>query len=167
MAMLIEDQMHNSLIALEEERCRKLEQENLKDPKKAGKKIKRKKFEKPWKRPSPVCLCQEYDLMLLVTDFDYDLSNKYFQKYCTERGVLYKAGEIGSRRWEYMLDYTKSKEDFCNDAYFQYAKVNDGSAYKYSDKEMNIHWDILCVSRVQLQDCWEIYCQVNKKESVE
>ena len=43
MAMLIEDQMHNRLKELEEERCRKIEQENLKDPKKAGKKVKRKK----------------------------------------------------------------------------------------------------------------------------
>ena len=38
MAMLIEDQMHNRLIELEEERCKKLEQENLKDPKKRWKK---------------------------------------------------------------------------------------------------------------------------------
>jgi hypothetical protein len=162
MALLIEDQMHNRLIELEEERCIKLEQENLKDPKKAGKKIKRKKIDKPWKRSYPVSLCQEYDLMLLVTDYDYDLSDEHFQKYCAERGVLQVAGEIGSRRWEYMLDYTKLKEDFFNDAYFQYAKVKeDGSAYKYSDEEMNIHWENLFISRVQLQDCWEIYCKID------
>ena len=159
--------MHNRLKELEEERCRKIEQENLKDPKKAGKKVKRKKIDKPWEREYPVSLCPEYELMLLVTEYDYDLSNEHFQKYCVERGVLHTAGEIGSRRWEYKLDYTKSKEDFFNDAYFRYAKVIDGTAYKYTDKEMNIHWEIMCVSRVQLQDCWEIYCQINNKETVE
>jgi hypothetical protein len=158
MALPIEDQMHNSLIALEEERCIKLEQEYLRVHNKV-KKIKRKKIEKPWRRPSPVSLCQEIELLPLVSEYDYDLSDNEFQKYCVSRGVLQVAGEKGSRRWEYMLNYSKTKEDFFNDVYFQFSKEYQGSRYKYNEEEMNIHWNILHTGRGQLQDCWEIYCQ--------
>ena len=94
MGILIEDQIHQFFIKKEEDQCRALE-------KKSGKKIKRNKIKKPWTRAPKSSLCQDLDLLIIVDQYDYDLGNVDFKKYCRARSVLHVAGEEGSKRWEY------------------------------------------------------------------
>lgn len=150
MALPIEDQIHHAFIQIEEDRCQKLEQEK-------GKYIKRRKVDKPWTRSSPLSLCQEFELLVHVKEFDYDLSDENFKGYCEARGVLQLAGEPGSKRWEYVVTHSRNKDEFLNERSFQYAQEIEGTSYKYSAQEMDTHWEILCLWRASIQDCWEIY----------
>lgn len=150
MVKLIEDQIHDALIEREKQRCKELEKK-LKRP------VKPRNIEKPWTRQNKVSLCQENELLELVQDYDYDLNNKNFQKYCEERGILHIAGEKDSKRWEFFVNYKKTKDEYFKDPYFQYAEEYNGKSYKYSKDEMEAGWKIIELGRAKLQDCWEIF----------
>jgi hypothetical protein len=155
----IEDQIHRVFVAREEERCRRLEGEYARDPKKAGEKVTRRSVPRPWTRPVPQALLQDPDLLLLVTDFDYDIADTAFQEYCRSRGVLHVAGEEGSRRREFFSNHAKAKDDFLGDPHFHFAQPHDGKRYEYTPHEIDIAWQIVCLGRAALQDCWELYRQ--------
>ena len=160
MVALIEDQIHQFLIEQEEKRCAALEAEYRKTKEAPEEKIKRKAIIKPWKRPSEVALCQEIELLVMVDEYDYDLSNENFQSYCASRGILHVAGEQGSRRWEFVANFTKTKQDFFADAYFQYAEEVNGTRYRYTEQEMETAWKITVLGRAKLQDCWELFSRL-------
>ena len=67
MSVLIEDQILQFLIEQEEIRC-KIKEEGT------GKKVTRRTIVKPWNRPGKKALCQEYDFLLMIDEYDYDLS---------------------------------------------------------------------------------------------
>lgn len=157
MVALIEDQIHQFLIEQEEERCRALEAEYNENDETKGKKVKRKTIRKPWARPGESALCQEIDLLIMVDEYDYDLSDKTFQGYCSARGILHVTGEPGSRKWKYMADYTQTKHDYLADPCFQFAQEFDGKRYRYTDGEMETGWKIILLGRAKLQDCWELF----------
>ena len=157
MTTLIEDQMHQFLIAQEEARCSALEEKYKNNEATKDKKVKRKDISKPWTRSGRDSLCQENELLILVSEYNYDLSNKNFQDYCKDRGILSVAGKSGSKRWDFFLNYKKLKGSFSIDPYFQYAEEVDGKKYRYSDWELEIQWKIILLGRAKLQDCWEIF----------
>jgi hypothetical protein len=157
MVASIENQIHKFLIDQEEKRCRAIEAENNKNEETKGKKVKRKAIPKPWVRPGDAALCQEADLLIMVSEYDYDLSDKTFQAYCSARGILHVAGEPGSRRWTYLADYWKTQNSYLADSYFQLSEEVDGKRHRYTDEEMEIGWSILLLGRAALQDCWELY----------
>jgi hypothetical protein len=159
MVALIEDQVHQFLIDREEERCRAIEAENNKHNETMGKKVKRKEITKPLVRPGDSGLCQENTFLLMVSEYDYDLSNKTFQAYCSARGILHVAGEPGSRRWKYLAGYRKTKSAYFADPYFQLSEEADGKQYRYTNEEMETGWKIMLLGRAKLQDCWELYSQ--------
>jgi DNA polymerase III subunit epsilon len=153
----VEDHIHRVFVAREEERCRKLETEYARDPKKARKKVARRPVLKPWLRPMPQALLQDPDLLLLVTDYDYDLADPGFQEYCRSRGVFHVAGEEGSKRREFFRNHALTKDAFLSDESFRVAQPLDGKRYEYTTHEMEVAWEIVCLGRAQLQDCWELY----------
>jgi hypothetical protein len=153
----IEEQIHQFLIEQEEQRCRALEIEYNKNKETKGKIVKRKKISKPWRRPGEKALCQDDELLIMVDEYDYDLSNGKFREYCLARGVLHVAGEEGTRRWEYFVDYSKPKSDYLKDAYFQLAEEMNGKRYRYTSQQMETGWKIIILGRARLQDCWELY----------
>ena len=153
----IEDQIHRVFVAREEERCRKLEAEYARDPKKARKKVARPPVPKPWLRPVPQALLQDPDLLLLVTDHDYDITDPGFQEYCRSRGVFHVAGEEGSKRRAFFQNCALTKDDFLGDTFFHFAQPLNGKTYTYTSHEMQVAWDIVCLGRAKLQDCWELY----------
>jgi hypothetical protein len=157
MVELIENQMHRYLIKREEEKCREIEEKMKNGRDGVTKKVKRKKVAKPWTRSGPKALCMEPDLLLMVDEYDYDLANKDFQEYCLNRGILGFAGDIGSKRWSFFLDFCKSKAEYLNDPYFQFAQEMNGKRHKYTDNEMEGGWKIIKLGRAKLQDCWELY----------
>ena len=156
-APIIEEQMHQYLIKQEEERCRNLKAEYDRQEETRGKKVTRKAIAKPWTRPGENALCQDADLLILVTEYDYDLSDRDFQEYCQARGILHVAGEPGSRRREFFSDHGKLKSEYLKDPYFQFAQEFNGKRYQYTDREMVIGWEIISLGRAALQDCWELY----------
>jgi hypothetical protein len=153
----VEEQMHKALIRQEEERCKKLEVEYEHSDETRGKEVKRKQIAKPWTRPGAKALCQRADLLILVTEYNYDLTDGGFQKYCEARGTVHVAGEFGSRRWEFFSDHGKLKSEYLGDTYFQFAETVDGKRYQYTDREMEMGWEIILQGRATLQDCWELY----------
>lgn len=157
MVALVEDQIHQFLIDQEEQRCRAIEAENDKNEETKNNKVRRKAIPKPWTRPSASSLCQESDLLIMVREYDYDLSIEKFQDYCSDRGILHVAGEHGSKRWEYMADFRKSKSVFLADLYFQFSDEVSGKQHRFTGEEMEAHWKILMLGRATLQDCWELY----------
>jgi hypothetical protein len=153
---IIEDQIHQFLIEKEALRCKAEEI-------KTGKKATPKAISKPWTRKGESALCQENDFLVMIDEYDYDLSDLSFQNYCTERGILHIAGEQNSNRWLFLSDYNKSKTEYLASQYFQYAEKYEGKKYKYSDEEMETGWRIILIDRARLQDCWELFCKEFKK----
>ena len=146
MVALIEDQMLSSLEAEEEKRCRDLEDSK-------GKKVKRRKIEIPWQRGTHPQLCQETDLLLMVSEYDYDLENLRYQDYCRGRGVLHVAGVPDSERWLVFRDPQIGEEEFLENPYFRFSQVGK----EYTPEQMKTQWEIVRIGRAKLQDCWELY----------
>jgi hypothetical protein len=150
MTVSIENQIHQYLIEAEEIRC-KTEEERT------GKKVNRRTISKPWNRSGEYALCQEYEYLLMVDEYDYDLSNPAFQDYCNKRGILHCAGVKGSKYWNFFLDYRKSKDEYLSETDFQFAAEYEGKKYNYSAEEMESGWRIVRLGRAKFQDCWELF----------
>jgi hypothetical protein len=90
MVASIQDQVHEHLIQLEEERCRQLEAENR--DKGVTREVKRREIPKPSVRPGDDGLCLG-EFLEVITAYDYDLSDEDFQAYCQRRGTLHVAGQ--------------------------------------------------------------------------
>ena len=86
----------------------------------------------------------------------FDLTDPNFLVYAEDAGVLYLAGV--DERFSFTANHAATKEEFFD--IFRYAeKQDDGSEYRFSDKEMEIHWRIMLSAKKQLQDCWDKYNQ--------
>jgi len=159
MTDLIEDQIHRYFIEQEEKRCTLLESEQ----RKVGnhKKVTRRVIKKPWTRPGNAALCQESELLMLVSDYSYDLADERFQEYCVKRGLIHVAGEHHSPRWHLMADYRSTKPEFLSNKHFQRAQEAEGTRHEFTPQEMEIHWQIVLLGRAKLQDCWELYRAAN------
>jgi hypothetical protein len=149
MRLSVQEQIHRSLVAEEEAHGSALEAQK-------GKPVKRRHV-RAWKRPGPEHLTQDPELLVRITEFSYDLEKKGFQKYCEGRGVLHVAGQRGSRRWLYMSDTRKDRDQFLSDPSFQYAQEHHGQRYKYTDEEMATAWRIVQLGRAALEDAWDLY----------
>jgi hypothetical protein len=134
------------LEAVEEERCRQLEE-------KSKKKVKRRKINKPWQRGALPGLCQDPDLLLMVSDYAYDLEDPGFQRYCRERGVLHVAGVPGSERWMLFRDFGTGEDEFLQNRSLWISQVGK----EFTAEQMDTHWEIIRLGRSKLQDCWELY----------
>jgi hypothetical protein len=152
MAPPIADQVHRRLKWREEQRCNELERAT-------GKKAKRKKIPLPVVRMGPEALCQNLDYLILVSEYDYDLSDPKFQDYCSSRGTLHLAGVRGSTRWQYFAAYSLSKDEYLANPYFQFAQEIEGTRHKFTPEDIEVQWKIILLARATLQDCWELYKQ--------
>ncbi len=157
MVASIEEQIHQCLIETEEKRCALIDSDNDSNGLGNGKRTTRRKIQKPWRRRAPQSLCQEIDLLSLVSEYDYDLHDSRFQEYCASRGVLHVAGKHGSGYWEYFSDFTKSDTEFFSDESRRFAQEVGGKRHRYSDDDLKSLWRIVIIGRAKLQDCWEIY----------
>jgi hypothetical protein len=113
-----------------------------------------------WKRPYPMMICQDIDVLQHVTKYDFDLSNADFRHYAKQRGVLYVAGVEGSPRWHFTGDFAKGRAEFMSDVYFKFSQedpLRPGVRHKYTAEEMEFHWKVMCIARGKLQDAWELY----------
>lgn len=113
-----------------------------------------------WRRPGAVAICQDIDVLARVSQYDFDLSDVRFLAYAHARGVLYKAGNCQSRRWQATADHALSREAFLADRYFQLSEPHPvtGQQHAYSPEDMETHWRIMKIAKGGLQDCWQLYC---------
>ena len=84
------------------------------------------------------------------------MEDEGFQRYCTARGVFHVAGERGSRRWLYMGDTRRGRDEFLADPEFLHAQEHRGERYRYT-AEMDAGWRVLQLGRAALEDAWELY----------
>lgn len=157
MVALVEDQIHQHFKNLEEERCRKLEAAYQLEQATKHMTVERRAVPKPWKRSGEHALCEDPDLLVLATEYDYELQEEAFRQYCVARGRLHVAGEPGSRRWDYFVEHTRTKDEYLADPYFHFAATSHGEPYRFTDGELEIGWRIIRLGRATLQDCWELY----------
>jgi hypothetical protein len=159
MARTIAEQVQRCLQEREEERCLLKESEFNQSEETRGKKVKRREIPLPTVRLGPKALCQDTEFLLMVEELDYDLSDESFQKYCSGRGVLYVAGELGSELWRFHEQHSLSRDEYFESENFRFADEVNGSEYEYTDAERVIGWEILRLNRAKLQDSWELYLQ--------
>ena len=110
-----------------------------------------------WKRPFPKMICQDLYVLEKVVEYDFDLEDAGFQAYAQARGVLHVAGVQNSIRWDFTKSFELGLADFLENTYFHYAKEHNGARYKYTEAEMHLHYEIMCIARAKLQDAWELY----------
>lgn len=154
MANHIADQMHEAVLAAAE-----LDFKRAKSAHEAsgGKKPKKVTPPRPWDRLHPKALCQELELLLLVKEYDYDLTSNRFAEYCERRGVLCGTGERDTPRWDLFVNYETDEDAYLANDYFRYAEATGDTAYRFSDDEMRSQWKSVLLYRARLQDCWEIF----------
>jgi hypothetical protein len=92
-----------------------------------------------WNRPHPMTMLQGFDtaleLLLRITEWDFDLSDPGFVFYCKQRGTLYLVGEPGTAWWQMVCDFSRKE-------------VGPGAG---------LDTKYLLIARGRLQDCWEMY----------
>lgn len=102
-----------------------------------------------WKRPYPHTLCQDYNVLLSIHDFDFDPDNDEFIRYFISRtGIAIK---------DYYLDRGKSNRIGVEPRLVK----GPGCGWKavkslLTDPGDDIAWRI---TRAKMQDCWELYTQ--------
>ncbi len=113
------------------------------------------------KRQMAVSICQDWDVLRSVRQWDFDLDNTEFLEYAKSRGVLYKAGVIGSKRFQFTGDHNATEADFKGDKHFLHAAPSEKypKGFRYSGKDMEQHWQIMLAAKGALQDCWQLFCE--------
>ena len=143
----VEEQVYAGQVAEEERRCGELRL--------TGQRVSAREVS-PWKRIGPRAICQDPGLLRHVTEYDYKLSNPVFQEYCRARGTLHVAGVPDSPYWQFFEDYSKTREAYLADPYFDCAAPFEGKRYRYTSGEREAQWSIVCSGRGVLQDCWQL-----------
>lgn len=136
-----------------------------------------------WVRPNPLHMLTDYDTLIKVTVFNYDLLNKDFVEYAKSRGCMNGAGKPSPIDPDYVdepFDLTyeaptrKNHDPFAIRRYvrchwlskdvFLAAKEkiytdaqNDKKPKLFSIKDKEAFWPSIMPARSRLQDCWEIY----------
>lgn len=101
------------------------------------------------RRIGPRALIQDIDVLCLVTEYDFDLSNEAFVDYCCRRGVYHKAGV--RQRLAFTANHLATREEF--NSLFGCSTTG----IEYSEEEMDTHWKIMLGAKGALQDCWQLW----------
>lgn len=109
-----------------------------------------------WKRPFPSAICQDFDVRRSVTEYDFDLHDAGFRRYCEARGVLHLAGV--RRRFAFTADHLATKARFLELFGVVIQNKQPGKpAYVFSAREMDTHWRIMLAAKGAFQDAWELF----------
>ncbi|MCK5606449.1 hypothetical protein KAR91_31395 [Candidatus Pacearchaeota archaeon] len=114
-----------------------------------------------WKRPAPLAICQEVEILLKVFEYSFDIYDKKFRKYITQRtGRTFNDGNI-----DYYINWTEKEVMERQD--FTYIKSDDPRySGKPLEKECRIfHWKLIRMTRGSIQDCWELWQLKNNPDN--
>jgi len=109
-----------------------------------------------WKGPLPISICQDMNILLKITEYDYDLRNQEFEEYCRSRFGFCRPQD--PKYFEQLCDLTTDKKKF-----FESWKIcgryasQEMIGKKISDDRLELEWKIFNITRGKLQDCWEIF----------
>jgi hypothetical protein len=99
-----------------------------------------------WVGALPETICQDFDTLLKITEYDYSLESSDFIDYCVERGSWNRVPETKSL-YQFAQHHSWSKR-----AFFQ------ALGGPHTDNgELTLMWRGIQAARGALQDCWEIY----------
>ncbi len=99
----------------------------------------------------PATICQDFDALVKVTEYDFDLTNAEFRAYCEARGVMNRIA-----RFAMTASHETTKEQFFNQTRLA-NPMPDGSRHQFSNKEIETLWRIFLAGKGAVQDCWEIF----------
>ncbi len=106
-----------------------------------------------WAGTLPETICQETDILLAITEYDYDTEDPGFVQYCLDRGCWYRVHEEGSISYQFV--------HHCDWGESAYMKCKQTTIEPYNTllhpEELKVMWQGVLAARGALQDCWEIY----------
>jgi len=101
-----------------------------------------------WKRPFPKQICQERDVLLKITKFNYDINDKKFILYVRSRtGIVLDLALLSEDRRR------KEEEDRRNKGLEDYWE----NSKKLFDKDSVVEETWMKITKSKIQDCWELY----------
>ena len=104
------------------------------------------------RRPLPVSICQDSDVLTRITEYDFDLDNLDFVKYFISRtGYDILGTDCG---WKKKREFILDADDSAMERYQADAAANRKRVGKFSS--YNDTWRV--IERGKLQDCWELWC---------
>lgn len=136
-----------------------------------------------WSRSNPLHLLTDYDILLKITSYCYDLLNKDFVNYAIKRGCMNGAGcpspidpdftedssilakealqEINHSQYvirRYVRCHWLGKSDFmaAREKIFT-AAVAGKKPKAIVGEEKESLWECIPPARARIQDCWEVY----------
>ena len=115
---------------------------------------------KPWSW-SPVGPGPLFDLddwiVSTVDSFDYDLDDKGFVDFLDRIAQLHICRKKDCSFWKLLQHKTTTRADFFGNSEMQYAQELNGECYRYSEKELEVHYRIFVRTRVYLQGAYDAY----------
>ena len=96
------------------------------------------------------------NILLMITEYDYDLKNQEFEKYCRSRFGFCRPTD--PKYFKQLCDLTTDKNKFFKSwkVCGQYAH-QDMIGKEISNDQLELDWKIFKVTRGKIQDCWEIF----------
>lgn len=104
----------------------------------------------------PVTICQDHKILLKITEYDYDLRNVDFEKYCRSRYGFCRPTDPAV--FEQLCDPTLKKNTVLA-AWPTVGKYGheQRQGRTVPNQELETGWEIHQIQRGKLQDCWEIF----------
>ena len=106
-----------------------------------------------WKRPAPLAICQEVEILLKVYEYSFDIHDKKFLKYITQR----TGRTFNDRNIDYYINWTEKEVMERQDLTYIESK-NPRYSEKPLEKECRVfQWKLIRMTRGSFQDCWELW----------
>lgn len=113
-----------------------------------------------WRRPHPEAVCQDHDVLLRITQYDYDLEAPGFHMYHRERrGLLRGTGlPLDERVISFYRDHHKTKEQYIKEVGVvgRWGEEKTVGLVK-TEKQLETEWLLVLLARAKLQDSWELW----------
>jgi hypothetical protein len=121
-----------------------------------------------FRRAVPETLITDYDTVMKITEFDFDLTAPGFGEYAAKR-LGFQIFEVnGGQVRKAVNDHSLTEESFMASDMFRDNQQainlkfvdNDGNPLKLRtlpDDERRSWWKIIHMTKARLQDCWEVW----------
>jgi hypothetical protein len=107
------------------------------------------------------------ELVMMVSEFDFNLDDDGFQAFLKPRGLLHLGGVSQSAYWRAMNDPEMDAASFLANEAFHLAQEHECKRHRYSEGEMKTLWRIFQCSRVMFQAAWDAHTERKRPETVE
>jgi len=113
-----------------------------------------------WRRPYPKQILQDSDVLLKITEYDFDLNDREFVKYFISRTGILVGSESNPKLARFLLTDPSAENWMRESPDFQFVSEAPGSfgkrqAMTIEDREDRVRFNRIIKGR--LQDAWELY----------